>query len=408
MKIALISPYDFAFPSGVNNNIIHTAACFREWGHDVTIIGPCSDDEAPLPAQFISAAGGVVSFPFAGSMARVNLSPRVYRQAKKLLQEEQFDVIHLHEPMMPALPLAALRHAPLCPKSLIVGTFHAYRESSASYYYSKPILKRFFERLAGRIAVSTAARDLIASHFEGDYVVIPNGIDAERFGDGGIEPWPCYQDGKLNILFVGRLEKRKGFRFLLGAFESMKAAMPQTRLIVAGAYDEDDMQPFVERVREHQIADVCFVGWVSDRDLPRYYRSCDVFCAPSTGSESFGLILLEAMAAGKPIVTCDIPGYRTVMADGQEGLMVPPENEVELASALTRLLRDPAAREVMGQRGRAKAQAYSWHRVSEQVLIYYQELMAQRGRGWRAAIPRPWTGTAESYFREETGTSDVR
>lgn len=407
MKIALISPYDFAFPSGVNNNIIHTAACFREWGHDVTILGPCSDDKAPLPNHFIPAVGGVVSFPFAGSMARVSLSPRVYRQVKKLLQEQQFNVIHLHEPMMPALPLAALRHAPLYPKSLIVGTFHAFRESSATYYYSKAILRRFFERLSGRIAVSTAARDLIAAHFAGDYVVIPNGIDVERFGDRQIQPWPRYQDGKLNVLFVGRLEKRKGFRFLLGAFERVKAAMPQTRLIVVGGYDEDDKQPFVEIVRERQLADAWFVGWVSDEDLPRYYQSCHVFCAPSIGSESFGLILLEAMAAGKAIVTCDIPGYRTVMADGQEGLMVPPESEVDLAEALIRLLRDPAAREVMGQRGRVKAQAYTWRRVSEQILIYYQELMAQRGLGWRATIPRPWGQTAEESFREETAT-DVR
>lgn len=393
MKIALISPYDFTFPGGVNNNIIHTAACFREWGHDVTIIGPCSNDEMPLPPHFVSAQGGVMSFPFAGSMARVNLSPRVYRQAKKLLQQ-RFDVIHLHEPLTPALPLAALRHAPLCPQSLIVGTFHASRESSAGYHYGKPILKRFFERLDGGIAVSTAARDYISSCFAGDYVIIPNGIDAKRFGSAHVEPLPHYQDGKLNILFVGRLEKRKGFRFLLSAFQRVKTLIPQTRLIVVGAYDEDDRQPFSEYTRQQGLADVSFVGWVSDEDLPRYYWSCDVFCAPSTGSESFGLILLEAMAAGKPIVTCDIPGYRTVMADGQEGLMVPPEDEEALAKALTRLLRDPAGRQVMGQRGRVKAQAYTWERVSEQVLIYYQELMALRGQGWRAAIPRSWEQTA--------------
>jgi phosphatidylinositol alpha-mannosyltransferase len=140
---------------------------------------------------------------------------------------------------------------------------------------------------------------------------------------------------------------------------------------------------------------------VSDQDLPRYYRSCDIFCAPSTGFESFGLILLEAMAAGKPIVTSDIPGYRTVMADGQEGLMVPPEDDEALSHALIRLLRDRAAREVMGRRGRAKARAYAWEHVAEQVLVYYQELLAMRGQGWRAAIPRRWGRTAEEALREE-------
>jgi phosphatidylinositol alpha-mannosyltransferase len=407
MKIVLISPYDFAFPSGVNNNILHTAACFREWGHDVTVIGPCSDNGALLPSYFIPAQGGVLSFPFAGSMARVSLSPRVYRQVKKLLRREQYDVIHLHEPMTPALPLVTLRHVPLCPKSVVVGTFHAYRESSASYYYGKPILKRFFERLEGRIAVSPAARAYISSYFEGDYVVIPNGIDTERFGDPKIEPWPRYGDGKLNILFVGRLEKRKGFRFLLSAFRRVKALMPHTRLIVVGAYDEDDEQPFVEYVRQHQLRDVCFVGWVSDEQLPRYYRSCDVFCAPSIGSESFGVILLEAMAAGKPIVTCDIPGYRAVMTDGEEGLMVPPEDADALMQALVDLLRDPVTRDAMGQRGRTKAQAYAWQRISEQLLLYYEELMAQRGGGWRASIPRGWKQTPEEVIREERATDDV-
>ncbi|MEA3345229.1 MAG: glycosyltransferase family 4 protein [Chloroflexota bacterium] len=379
MKITLISPYDFAFPSGVNNNVIHTAACFREWGHDVTIMGSCSRDETSLPLDFIRARGRVLPLPFAGSKARVSLSPQAYRQIKKLLQRGQFDVIHLHEPMIPALPLAALRHAPLCPQSLFVGTFHAYQESSAGYHYARPLLKRFFERLDGRIAVSSAARDYIKSYFDGDYVIIPNGIDVERFGDEEIEPWPRYQDGKLNILFVGRLERRKGFRFLLQAFRRVKKVMPQTRLIVVGAYNEDDKRPFVEYTQEHQLADVCFTGWISDEDLPRYYRSCDVFCAPSIGFESFGLVLLEAMAAGKPIITSDIPGYRTVLDDGREGMMVPPEDEKTLARALIWLLRNPAIRRRMGQRGRAKAQTYTWRQVSEQILSHYQELMAQRG-----------------------------
>jgi phosphatidylinositol alpha-mannosyltransferase len=401
VRIALVSPYDFAFPGGANNNVLQTAACFREWDHEVTIIGPCSDQDTALPPDFIPAAGGVTSFSYAGSKARVGLSPRVYRQTKKLLQQKQYDVIHLHEPMTPALPLAALRHAPLYPRSLIVGTFHAYRESSASYYYGKPILRRFFERLDGRIAVSSASRDFIASYFGDDYVIIPNGIDVHRFGGAEVQPYSWCQDGMLNILFVGRLEKRKGFRFLLSAFRRIKQVVPQSRLIVAGAYDSDDEQPFADYVRKYALEDVCLVGWVSDQDLPRYYRSCDIFCAPSTGFESFGLILLEAMAAGKPIVTSDIPGYRTVMADGQEGLMVPPEDDEALSHALIRLLRDRAAREVMGRRGRAKARAYAWEHVAEQVLVYYQELLAMRGQGWRAAIPRRWGRTAEEALREE-------
>ena len=379
MKIALVSPYDYPYPGGVVKHIFNLDKEFRRLGHEVRIIAACSEDVGDVPPQVIKVSGSIVHIPAAGSVARITLSPRVYRRVKKILKREQFDVIHLHEPMTPALPLAVLRHVPLSPQSVVVGTFHAYRESShPGYDYVKPIFERFFGRLNGRIAVSEAVRDYLVGYFPGDYRIIPNGIDLERFGDPALRPLERFDDGKLNILFVGRLEKRKGFKYLLRAFAQVKQAVPEARLMVVGAYDKEDKEPFVFYARENRLRDVRFIGQVSEDDLPRYYRTCHVFCAPSTGFESFGMILLEAMAAGKPIVASNIDGYRGVLEDGGEGLLVQPEDERRLAEALIRLLKDPALREKMGRQGQATATDYAWHKVAQQVLDYYRELLERK------------------------------
>ena len=246
------------------------------------------------------------------------------------------------------------------------------------YDYAKSIFEPFFGRLDGHIAVSKAVRDYLAPYFPGDYRIIPNGIDLERFSDPALRPIDRFDDGRLNILFVGRLEKRKGFRYLLRAFAQVKESVPEARLIVVGAYDKEDKEPFVLHARQHRLRDVRFIGHVSEDELPRYYRTCHVFCAPSPGFESFGIVLLEAMAAGKPIVASNIAGYRGVLEDGKEGLLVQPEDERLLAKALIRLLEGPALRESMGCQGQAKATGYSWDKVAQQVLGYYRELLEKK------------------------------
>ena len=379
MKIALVSPYDYPYPGGVVRHIFYLDKEFRRLGHDIRIIAACSDDVGDVPPQVIKVSGSIAHIPFAGSVARITLSPRIYRRVKKILKREQFDVIHLHEPLTPTLPLAVLRHVPLSPQSVVVGTFHAYRESMhPGYDYAKLLFEPFFGRLDGRIAVSEAVREYLTPYFPGDYRIIPNGIDLERFSDPALRSIEQFDDGKLNILFVGRLEKRKGFKYLLQAFAQVKQAVPEARLMVVGAYDKEDKEPFVLYARQHRLRDVRFIGQVSEDDLPRYYRTCHVFCAPSTGFESFGIILLEAMAAGRPIVASDIDGYRGVLADGEEGLLVQPEDERRLADALVRLLKDPALRERMGRQGQAKAANYVWQKVAQQVLDYYRELLEKK------------------------------
>jgi phosphatidylinositol alpha-mannosyltransferase len=376
LKLALVSPYDFAYPGGVTEHVSHLSAELRRRGHEVHIIAPSSDDEGErgeAAADQIHRIGRVVQLPANGSMARITLSLRSYLQAKALLREEQFDLIHLHEPMMPALPLTVLRHS----QSINVGTFHAFNTMGLNYFYAKPILQPFFKKLHGRIAVSSAARDFVDQYFQNDYRVIPNGIDYLRFNTPR-EPLPELQDGRPNVLFVGRLEKRKGLSFLLRAWRQVLGEVPNARLVVVGRGRTLEGYRKFARAQGWSDDDVRFAGYVSDEDLPRYYQSAAVYCAPNTGQESFGVVLLEAMAAGAPIVASDIPGYRSVVDHGHEGLLVEPKKPALLAHAISQLLQSPELRARMGDAGRAKAGYFDWLRVSEQVLAFYREVIERQ------------------------------
>ena len=372
MRIALVSPYDFPYPGGVTQHIQYLDKHFRELGHQVKIIAPCGGDEPEnLADNVVVTTARLISIPFAGSKARIPYSPAVNWRVKRALHAEDFDILHCHEPMTLPVPVMALTHS----RAVNVGTFHAYRDSHLIYKYGRRVFQPFFDKLHGKIAVSEAAKDTVARYFGGEFVIIPNGIDAERFGGEHVQPLEQYEDGRPNILFVGRLEPRKGFRYLLRAFPHVKKEFPKARLIVVGAYEREEMASHLHYAREHHLTGVKFVGRVSDEDLPRYYRSCHVFCAPSTGFESFGIVLLEAMAAGKPAVASNIPGYRDLLDDGKEGILAEPKDERSLAEALIRILRDPAMQRDMGDRGRLKAQQYSWRQVALRVLQFYEELL---------------------------------
>jgi phosphatidylinositol alpha-mannosyltransferase len=376
VKLALVSPYDFAYPGGVTEHVANLAEQFIARGHEVHIVAPSSDDETepviPVAAP-VHRIGRVVSIPANGSVARITLSLRSYLQAKTLLQEEQFDLIHLHEPLMPALPLTVLRHS----NTTNIGTFHAFRNTPLTYFYGKPILRPFFRKLHGHITVSSAAQEFVGEYFPADYRIIPNGIDFPRFFRR-YKPLPELADGRPTVLFVGRLEKRKGLKFLLRAWPKVLERQPNARLVVVGrGRPLEGYRRFAAR-QGWSPEDVVFAGYVPSEDLPRYYQACDVFCAPNTGQESFGIVLLEAMAAGAPIVASDIPGYRDVLSNGVHGLLVEPRNPGAIADALCRLLSHPEQRAAMRRAGQQTAQAYDWPRVATQVLDYYAEVLARR------------------------------
>ncbi|UCD54010.1 MAG: glycosyltransferase family 4 protein [Dehalococcoidia bacterium] len=373
MKIALVCPYDFAYPGGVANHICSLDSHLTRMGHEVKVIAPASKEITLFGDRFIGV-GRPLPLPTSGSIARVAISFRLRPNVKDVLEEEKFDIIHLHEPLMPSLCTSVLRFS--CTAN--VGTFHAF-DGSPGYSLLKPLstflLNMLFPRLDGKIAVSKPAMQFVSKHFPGSYEIIPNGVDTEHFSPD-VSPIDEFCDGKMNILFVGRLEKRKGADYLLKAYKLVKQGIPNSRLIIAGPGTRLRAK-YEKQVEESGLRDVVFAGFVSYEDLPRYYKTADVFCTPAIGWESFGIILLEAMAVGTPIVASNIAGYASLITHGVEGLLVPPKGVRSLAQALISVLSDESLRQQMGANGITKAAEYDWKRVSRQVLDYYIKVRSE-------------------------------
>lgn len=365
MKIAMVSPYDFTWPGGVTTHVAQLARELGRSGHEVQVLAPHSPSRTNADAAQFIPLGRSVPLPSGGSTARVSLSWWLYPKVRAILRREKFDIVHLHEPLAPILPLCVLEFS----NSVNIGTFHASYSHQRLYTLTHPIIKRWQRRLHGAIAVSPAARRYVHEAFPGDYEIIPNGIDVDHFADNAV-PWPQYQDGKTNILFVGRLEKRKGLRYLLEAYSKLKWDFPDTRLLVVGPGKPDEGS--FEVIGARSLRDVELIGGVSYGDLPRYYASADIFCSPATGAESFGIVLLEAMAAGKPLIASDIEGYRGIVSDGEQGMLVRRKNSDELAKALARLIEDPELARKMGSTGREMVERYRWAEVASQVEDYYE------------------------------------
>jgi phosphatidyl-myo-inositol alpha-mannosyltransferase len=366
MRIALVSPYDWSVDGGVNRHVTQLAARFRSWGHEAEIFAPASrphdvgDSCTPL--------GKPRPVPASGSVARITFdwkSPEV----KRRLADGRFDIVHIHEPLMPLLPYHFLRHS----KAANVGTFHAAKEGGNRVYeYTRPLTRRWFRKLDGKIAVSPAANELVGRYFPGYFNIIPNGIEFEHFA-APRETLPEFDDDCFNILFVGRPEKRKGLKYLLRAFIQLQQQEPRIRLIVAGAGDfsryESLMRPF---------PNVVFRAHVPYDELPRYHASADVYCTPATGNESQGIALLEAMAAAVPVIASNIEGFAGVVTDNVDGLLVRPKDHDTLAKAIRRLMADAPLRRRLAEHGQAQAERYGWDGVARRVMAYYERILYER------------------------------
>jgi len=385
VKIALVSPYDFAYPGGVFLHISYLERYFTRMGHEVKVIAPASKAVPSFGDRFIPI-GKPRPVSASGSICRVTISPWLSSRIKAVLSQEKFDIIHLHEPLMPMLCTTVLRLS----QTANIGTFHACHASFLgipAYNFARPIgkwiLRRWFRKLDGKIAVSKSAMEFARGHFPGYYNIIPNGVDVDHFSPD-VSPIDEFCDGKLNILFVSRLEKRKGLNYLLEAFKQVKQEIPDSRLIIVGPGTRL-RRKYEKQVARSGLKDVIFVGFVSYDELPRYYKTADVFCAPATGRESFGIILLEAMAVGKPIVASNIEGYAGVVTHGVDGLLVPPADKEKLVRALISLLTDQSLRQKMGAKGRAKALEHSWEQIAQKVLNYYVRVLSEPP--WRKQFP---------------------
>jgi phosphatidylinositol alpha-mannosyltransferase len=392
VKIGLVSPYDWSYPGGVQDHIAHLAAELRSRGNTVRILTPATGPRARQVEYGLFKLGWAAPLRVNGSVARVAVAPDWRGRIRGLLRREQFDVLHLHEPLASALPLTMLHLSGVSANTLYVGTFHAWARRSLTstsdwaYYSAKPLLGRYFRRLHGRIAVSPAAVEFVSRFFPGEYRIIPNGVDLDRFG-ADVPPLARYSDGRINIVFLGRLEQRKGLKYLLRAIPIIRQHYPNTRFLIGG--DGPQRVGFQTYVAQAGWRDVVFLGRVPAEELPSLYATADIFCAPNTGGESQGIVLLEAMASGRPVVASDIPGFRSVIRNHRDGLLVAPKNHEHLAWAVCHLLEDGDERARLAIAARERAKEFGWKHVADQVLDYYQELRAEFAAGRGRSITRP-------------------
>jgi phosphatidylinositol alpha-mannosyltransferase len=369
MKIGFVATYDFAIPGGVKNHICNLAHELTEQGHEVSIIAPSSQSSitSKIP-NFMQVA----EFPSASKTGAIPphilLGLRAIPRLQALLNDASFDLIHIHEPLVPPLCLSAIRYK----KTPLFATFHTYYEHGQPLYrLFQPILNSWLKNLKGRIAVSVPAKRYIEQYFPYDYKIIPNGINLERFSTPR-SAHPQINPDYFNLLFVGHAQfKRKGLRYMLEAYRILKPEFPKLRLLIAGTKWAGRNQP--PELEDSDLQDIVYLGTVSDDELIELYKSADVFCAPSTGRESFGIVLIEAMAAGIPIVTTNINGYSTVATHEHDALMVPPKNGLAFAQAIKRMMQDPALRERLAHQGHTTVQRYSWKILATEIVAYYHQ-----------------------------------
>ncbi|MBI3750324.1 MAG: glycosyltransferase family 4 protein [Chloroflexi bacterium] len=362
MKIGLVTPYVYPLPGGVNQHVRHLYDNLRLRGHDVRILTSSHGLQRASEGDVIRIGKGF-SVPSNGSVGTITLSPRYVSQVQAVLDRERFDLLHFHEPFVPFLSLVLLRQS----KSVNVATFHAYGGFSTAYELGSRMFSSYPQRLHGRIAVSAAARHFIDRYFPGDYKVIPNGVDTGRFARA--VPIARWQDGTRNILFVGRFESRKGLLDLLKAYRILRKTGSNCRLLVVGRGPlEREARRFI---MTRGMGGVEFLGQVPDDVRDSLFKTADVYCSPATGRESFGIVLLEAMAAGTAIVCSDIHGYKGVARRDREALLVPPHEPKLLAAALGKVLADDELRAAMGASGLERAKDFSWERVTAKVEDYY-------------------------------------
>ena len=360
MRVGLVCPYTWDVPGGVQAHVRDLALALQGLGHEVDVCAPADDDDA-VP-EWVSPMGRALPVPYNGSVARLSFGPLSAARVRRWLRNGDFDVLHIHEPFAPSVSVLALWSAQLP----VVATFHASIERSRALLAAKVGLQPALEKIRARIAVSPAARRYVVEHLGGSVVLIPNGVDVARFATA--EPLPGWPGDAGAVGFLGRIdEPRKGLAVLVAAMESV----PGARLLVAGPGDPDDVDV------PASVADrVTFLGLVSEEDKARFFHSIDVYVAPNTGGESFGIVLIEAMAAGAPVVASDLDAFKRVLDDGDAGELFASEDPDALAEVLWSLLADPARRRAMAKRASAVVRRYDWPAIADAIVGVYETVVA--------------------------------
>jgi len=379
VRIGLVCPYSWDVPGGVQAHVRDLAERLIELGHEVSVLAPGDEDIPGLPPYVVLAGEAWVRIPYNGSVARMQFGLVAAARVRRWLRDGDFHVVHVHEPAPPSLSLLTC----MIHDGPIVATFHSSLVRSRFLSAFDTVLQPFLEKISGKIAVSPAARKVLVEHLGGDAVVIPNGVAVAHYATA--PPLSGYPRAGGTIGFIGRYdEARKGMAVLLAATERLLPAHPDLRLLVAGRAEDEDYLAEVPA----EVADrITLLGQVSEADKARMLHSIDVYCAPNTGGESFGVILLEAMAAGAPIVASDLPPFRRVLAGGAAGRLFRTRDPDALAAALTELLDDPALRRRFAAAGAQAVAPYDWTIIAAEVLRVYE--LAIAGAAPRDSRPIP-------------------
>ncbi|MBI9115307.1 glycosyltransferase family 4 protein [Sanguibacter sp. YZGR15] len=368
MRVGIVCPYSFDVPGGVQFHIRDLAEALIEQGHEVSVLAP-ADDDTPIP-DYITSAGKAIPVRYNGSVARMTFGPRTAAKVRRWLKEGHFDVLHLHEPVTPSLSMLALWIA----RGPIVATFHTALLRSRALQVVHPLVRPSLEKIAARIAVSEDARRTLVEHMGGDAVVIPNGVYVDTFADArAVDRWTGTPDAPT-IAFLGRLdEPRKGLPVLTDAVPEILRHVPGARVLVAGRGDEG-RDAALARLGEH-AASVEFLGSVSDAEKAELLSSVDLYIAPQTGGESFGIVLVEAMSAGACVVASDLGAFQRVLDDGKAGYVFRVGDSDDLARTVVEALRDPDERARRAGLATATVRQYDWSTVTAQVLTVYEMVL---------------------------------
>jgi phosphatidylinositol alpha-mannosyltransferase len=376
LRIGIVCPYSLDVPGGVQNHVIDLAEALIGLGHEVSVLAP-ADEEAPLP-PYVVPAGRSVPLPYNGSVARISFGPVSTARVRRWLARGDFDVLHVHEPMTLSLSLLAVLSA----RGPVVATFHTAMTRSRALAAAQGLLQLVLERITARIAVSALARKVQVEHLDGGAVEIPNGVAVAKFAHAQPLPgWPghCAPGEGGTLGFLGRFtEPRKGFPVLRDAFVALSARRPGLRLLVAGPGDADDLYEGIPPQLREQVT---FLGLVSEEDKARLLRSVDLYVAPNTGGESFGMILTEAMAAGATVVASDLDAFRRVLDGGRAGQLFRTGDAGDLCRVVGQLLDDPVRLAELAARGRQVVATFDWPVVARRVLeVYATAIEATDGR----------------------------
>lgn len=372
LKVAILSPYDFAYHGGVNSHVTNLHYHLAAKGVKATIIAPFSGDIDTAPCSLIPF-GKSIPVKIAGSVARVSFSVKKYFQIQNFLKNHFFDVIHVHEPFGGSITLGAISPK-MRDDSVKVATFHSFEGSSIHRFIPNKILRNFSNNLDGKIAVSDSAKKYASKYFQSDYKIIPNGID---LSDELVEDlYPNIDDTKINILFVGRFEKRKGLFFLIQAYLNLKQKYNNIRLLIAGGGELDSESQKI--LSSRYPIDIMFLGQVTELQKQSLFKKSDIFCAPSTGQESFGIVLLESMRSGTCLVASNIEGYKNVVQHMRECLLSEPKDVLSLQNNIEILINNEKLRIQLGLNALKSVQKYDWDLVSNDVLDYYRQLILKK------------------------------